>query len=728
VIRRHLLRLAGALTAAAMFGMAPAAVRAQTSASDCQQVLDQDNLVVVLCTPPNRTSSTATYPLTVKVSNTAKFLGNSFNVTSVKAEVATTTDSQLLPDPSSAQVTGGSTPTATLNWSPEFPTNGPYDLRLSATGDRPNGQSASVSVPITLAAPPHRPTGVQAKVTSEGKVTITWENDDREPDLLYYEISRAAQGSGKYESLNFVDASISTYTDSPAVGGWRYRVTAVRRGATPDQGLTSTPSADATAEVSAPPSTTTTAAGGSTGSGSGSTGSGTGTGSGTTGSTLRSGASSSTSLPPSISNAPRSTIDLAALNAARRTPPKTTRTTEPDPGFSELLPFDKQAADDQAEDGPAELGADEPAVGLGERLVSDGGERRRSLGFVAGGLLLFVLGMTGLFLKSEVKRADELDPIDLDAADPPNLAPAAAVDELMVAAPSSAEPVPVAAVADEPVPVVTVADESPVDVADADLPVIAPAARRGPVGSRLPSRRRPAAERTSRPAGAVATADATVPIRPSAAAELVAESIPWAVAAVAPAAEAAPSRPSRLLRRGRPAPAPVETSPSVDEATAEPTLTPVSRLTRARQARAAERAAEIAALFEGEAPHTADANAAHLAALADADTDADADAVVPAARRRPVRHTVAPLDDPSLDVPNPVAPARPKPAAAAGAATRPKRPATTATGTTAGRARPAAATAPPRRPGPRPTGNRTGGTRTTTSAGTRTSTTPARRR
>ena len=102
----------------------------------------------------------------------------------------------------------------------------------------------------------------------------------------------------------------------------------------------------------------------------------------------------------------------AVLNARRSTP--TTRVEPPDPGYEETLPFKAASSgDDPAVGEPIEQGS---GGGLGQRLIADPEARRRSLGFVAFGLLLFVLGMTGLFVKGEVNRADELEALDGDSA------------------------------------------------------------------------------------------------------------------------------------------------------------------------------------------------------------------------------------------------------------------------------------------------------------------------
>lgn len=301
-----------------------------------------------------------------------------------------------------------------------FRTNGPYAVVIKATGSSTDGrtQSAQVVVPIKLAVPPKKPVDVEVSPPANGEVTVTWSTDGREPDLIAYEVRRAKQGSSEYVTLEngLVDPSVHAVTDAPAIGTWRYHVVAYR--ADVAEGAVSR---DATVEVAEP------APAPSPGTGS--------SGGGTTGAAgPSSGSSTSTSGSAATASESTRTVDLsdfaAFLNARRAAPPK--RVEPPDPGFERILPF---AAGDElgVEDDPAEPGADAPDVGLGQaRLAADPGERRRSLGFVAFGLLLFVLSMTGLFVKAEVKRADleGLAPDDLVDADPePTSAPSPPDDD-----------------------------------------------------------------------------------------------------------------------------------------------------------------------------------------------------------------------------------------------------------------------------------------------------------
>lgn len=503
--------------------LSPLVARAQTTTTttaqstttvECRDVRTAQDLTIEVCFPPDDLWETAEARITVKVRNDRKdLLGRSYSVSAVNLEVLRTLDDQQLPQDPTYQWPGPADSKVTVDWTTVFTTNGAYDLRIVAEGNGPGGQRAEVTVPMKLGVAPHAPTGVKAAPGEDGTVTITWNNADREPDLLFYEVSRAPEGSTTFEQVEVVQATVNRFADAPPAGAWRYRVTALRRGATLDQGIPSVPTTTAVVEVAASEA-------GATEDGSSST---TAAGSSTAG-------QPTTTVRPSVSNSPRSTIDLSGFASSlptRRTP-TTLRRFEPDPGFSQTLPFDVDAAAREPEPATPPLEIAEAPEALGEELISDDGERRRSLGFVAFGLLLFVLGMTGLFLKAEVRRVDELETIDdgeaEDAVPPPAREPVA----LVATSPSE--------------------------------PSSAPA-----VAAPLPSRRR--------------------------------------------------------LRSD------------------------------ARAAARAERAAELAALFGDEPPSTAADDDRHLAELAAA-LEADAPSVRPDRR---VRRTVAPIDAPGLDVPDPVA-------------------------------------------------------------------------
>lgn len=487
--------------------------------------------------------------------------------------------------------------TASIAWSAEFTTNGRFVIVLEADGTstNPEGtQAARVVVPVTLSVPPKKPTNVDVSDPSNGVVTISWDYVEPEPDLFGFEIRRAAQGSSRYVPIEngAVGPEIRAVTDTPPVGAWRYQVIAYRQGA-PEGSV----SRDGTVEVAEAAPASESDGGTTTASSTpGGTGSATGTGGGGSGSSTTLGG---TAVGPG--GAPRSTVDLsnfAATLNARRTAPAT-RVEPPDPGFQETLPFDTSAdleVEEPAEE-PEELGANEPNVGLGQRPVSDPGERQRSLGFVAFGLLLFVLSMTGLFVKSEVKRADLLE---LDAVD---------------------------------------ADATGTDVTD-DGPVVASPAVAAAAAIRSSRRRRPPATPPSPdeatapapvPAGAAAVTHPRRRRRPPATSHMAAA--PDSSPASAAAASAAPAGSAPEPRRRR---------------AARPTTGSVFEIPEARR-RWSGRVAEPA---NGHATTTSVHDFDDLAA----DPTAVA-ATTTATSRAPVRQTEAPLDAPGLDVPDPPPPA-----------------------------------------------------------------------
>jgi hypothetical protein len=349
--------------------------------------------------------------------------GRQSRINSIAARVYACGPAQITPQPDSMDVPGNGDTDLSVDWTPTFETNGTYAVQLLAYGERPEAtttveQRSEVVFHFVMAVPPRAPTGVRTS-QSKGVVTVAWSNADREKDLIAYEVRRARQGSTEFATVKngLVAPDVSSVTDTPPEGTWRYHVIAYRPEV--EQGSRSS---DVTTEVSAPAPAATTATSGGAGPTSGSNPDGTRTTAGSTGSaTTVSGGAGGAGAGPTSGGASPGGVDLsnfaAALNARRSTPAG--RVEPPDPGFQETLPFRVPTTDGLAagEEDPAELGGDEPNVGVGQGLASDPGERRRSLGFVAFGLLLFVLSMTGLFVKGEVARADELDLQTLEGAD-----------------------------------------------------------------------------------------------------------------------------------------------------------------------------------------------------------------------------------------------------------------------------------------------------------------------
>jgi hypothetical protein len=308
-----------------------------------------------------------------------------------------------------------------FSWvTPRLTYNGPYEARAQARGtDGFDTDGQEVSAPsirrFSLRVPPAVPGGFKAVIEGGSTVLTSW-TANREPDLVGYQVQRAPQGSTRFEEVG--QTADTSYRDTaPSPGDWSYRVVAVRAGANEDELVASNPTNASAVTVTAPPPSTTPDGSPASGDGSGSgSGSGTGTGAGS-GSTAGSGGSGGRAI------ATAGKVDLsgfASLLDSNRRP--VVRPTEPDPGFGERLPFQAPTDELGTEDQEEELGADDPeadpSLGLGQTPISvldDDGERRRSISFLAGGLLAFVMMMQVLWLKGQVDRA----PDDLESLDAP---------------------------------------------------------------------------------------------------------------------------------------------------------------------------------------------------------------------------------------------------------------------------------------------------------------------
>jgi hypothetical protein len=539
--RRPLLGAAAGLLAVALgLTLAPAAPAATQQSESCTPTESdtQDSLQFLpIDLHTSDPTPDAHQPIEFQVKNNASSFGpRAPMVQSITATLVACQDGQELPDPSTSSMTGGESTSMSMAWSADFTWNGVYALVVEAKGQRwqTTGyvpQSLRVVKQLHLAVPPKKPTGVKA-TTSNGVVTISWSNAGREPDLIAYEVRRTKQGSNDYVTVKdgLVRPTTSSVSDTPPEGAYRYQVIAYR----PDVEAGAV-SSDATAEVTAPAT-----AGATTGAGtSGSTGTAGGTSSSAGGDGTSAGSGSTATTRPAITTGGAGgTVELsnfaAALNARRSTP--TTRVEPPDPGYEETLPF-HVAGDEPAVGSPDELGAGEDA-GLGQRLVADPDARRRSLGFVAFGLILFVLAMTGLFVKGEVNRADELEALDDADADPePDAGPVPAVPA--AAAATSTPPMPERRNRRAPVAVRAMRTKATTEPLAASAEPVAE-----PVAVVRTKRARATAEPVAEPAVAVVRTK-----RARATAEPLAGSAePVAEPAVA-AGTALPDRPARRARR-----------------------------------------------------------------------------------------------------------------------------------------------------------------------------------
>jgi hypothetical protein len=310
-----------------------------------------------------------------------------------------------------------------------FPWNGAYAVTVQATGRRSGvfsnpDESNTATRPFVVDAPPAPPTGLTTAVDGGARtVDVTW-SPNTEAQLVGYEVQRQL-GSSPWARVTVTDASTTSVVDegtADAGGTYRYRVVAFRHSADAGQLLASAPSGTSSAKVPAPPvtttttTTTTTSVGTGTGQGSGSqrsttsrTGSGTAStssGSGSAGS--GSGAGTSGSSSSVLANAGK--VDLSGFTSlleqarqAGQVPSGTTATTEPDGGFDEKLPFAAR---------PRSGGDTEEMTLLDETpLAGDDGDDVQSPAFLAGGLLVTVVVMFLLWVQSQVRKVEILEPV-----------------------------------------------------------------------------------------------------------------------------------------------------------------------------------------------------------------------------------------------------------------------------------------------------------------------------
>ncbi|HUP70581.1 MAG TPA: hypothetical protein VM142_12325 [Acidimicrobiales bacterium] len=295
--------------------------------------------------------------------------------------------------------------------------NGKYLATVRATGrDNPSGlglieddelETETAIRDFFVVAPPAPPTNVRTAIDKESRaVTLSWAANT-EKDMLFYVVQRA-KGDGAFSPLATTDGpggtSIVDPSTAEAAGEYRYQVVAVRRGADASTGVNSDPSPAASATVPGPPASGTTVPGGTT---AGTTpGSEAGTGGGST-----PGNTTGSTLSPNSPGALRSsgTLDLSGFTAIQRQARRPDiRSNEPDPGFTDALPFGATnttrlvGEDEQAVAPPGGTGEDGEVRELGAEDASN--DRRRSAGFLAAGLLATVLLMHLLWIKGEVQR------------------------------------------------------------------------------------------------------------------------------------------------------------------------------------------------------------------------------------------------------------------------------------------------------------------------------------
>jgi hypothetical protein len=380
--------------------------------------------------PPAFKSSEVPFSGTAQHNGPTPLLGSKPQLLNVHVDLVSCSASYDAP-PNSPNLVSPSPNEQPFNWSQVFPRNGRYQASIIAQGDQ--NQTTVRVRRFTIEVPPAPPSGVSAVAVSSKQVDVTW-NANPEPDIQGYEVWRRTSSSSTLTKVASTTAAVRKTSDTGVgPGNYIYAVRAIR----PDgNGAPEIYSADSTDSVTvaspntptttAPPgaATTTTAPGGT---GGGSTGSGSGSGSGTAtggGSGSGSGSSTGTATTPGGATGPGSagTIDLSSFAALLDSRRRATdvKTAEADPGFGETLPF--QVGDQPVVDDGSQPTAGESARNLGAP-IDDGSERRRSFGFLGGGLLLFVMSMSLLFVRGEVKRVDLLEALEpLEPLEPGALA------------------------------------------------------------------------------------------------------------------------------------------------------------------------------------------------------------------------------------------------------------------------------------------------------------------
>ena len=323
--------------------------------------------------------------------------------------IASISSAEGHPVPSAHRIAGDNRSSVAFSWTPSLPHNGNYLLTVRATGeDRPvetNGaETSETSRSFAIEASPSIPKEVKVRADPDSReVDVTWRKNP-EPDILGYQIQRSVDESewsvaGESTETFFRDA------DSAKNGGlYSYRVVAIRRGASADSGVASPPSQPASTTVPSPPGGDTgsndTGSGGDDGpsgdgdsSISGGNGSGSGSGSGSSGSGSTSG--SRGPRPPTISRGGR--VDLSGFGSLldQTRAPEAQALPEPDPGFSEELPFQPRTI----------LEREETEMAVPEGGFNDSGSNQADmLRFFAAGLLVTVVLMHVLWLRGEVEK------------------------------------------------------------------------------------------------------------------------------------------------------------------------------------------------------------------------------------------------------------------------------------------------------------------------------------
>ncbi|HEX2064654.1 MAG TPA: hypothetical protein VHE80_09565, partial [Acidimicrobiales bacterium] len=228
-----------------------------------------------------------------------------------------------------------------FSWTVTLPSNGPYELNVTATEVTLiglTGPESSASRSFSVAAPPARPVMDKPTVTEARHVNVSWSRNT-EPDMLYYALFRRIPGSSTFTKVgpdipqpksgtkvSFTDTDTSAYNG----GDFAYQVVAVRKDAM------SEPSAVGVASVPAPPTTTSSSTPGPPGAPGAPTTAGPTT-------TVKAGSAAGVDLSGFLAGRP------PAVPVAPITIPE-----PPDTGFGSTLPFGARPPGEELEEGEAE--------------------------------------------------------------------------------------------------------------------------------------------------------------------------------------------------------------------------------------------------------------------------------------------------------------------------------------------------------------------------------------
>lgn len=310
-----------------------------------------------------------------------------------------------------------------------FRWNGTYTANVTARGrssfldNDTSPRTAQRSFAVD--ANPKAPTGVKTAVDSKTRVvTISWAANT-EPDLAGYVVEKQGSGGRWSELAATTKTSVTDPSTADTGGTHTYRVRALRRSASADR-LNQSDATSTSAKVPAPPVTTTTAPAGGidggedgedgeTDGGETGRGEGTGTQTGSTGggTTTRGGSGSSGGSGPRLATSGK--VSLSDFQALLADADRQGRgglgggPGEDDGTYDPTLPFGGRArgGDGEAQGDDGNGDDDGAVIELGEERTAN----EYSLALLAGGLLATVLAMIVLWVRSEVNRAEKLEPL-----------------------------------------------------------------------------------------------------------------------------------------------------------------------------------------------------------------------------------------------------------------------------------------------------------------------------